>query len=100
MKPKSGDYDHYAAEYAAYVAWRQQSRVAGDPLGILHHLLDLLGDITGHTVLDAGCGEGYLTRALAARGAQVTGIDLSPRLIALARERDPEGESTYLIRAR
>jgi SAM-dependent methyltransferase len=33
----------------------------------------------------AGCGEGYLARILAARGVRVTGIDLSPRLIDLAR---------------
>ena len=32
--------------------------------------MDLLGDIAGRQVLDAGCGEGYLARALAARGAR------------------------------
>jgi SAM-dependent methyltransferase len=46
-------------------------------------------------VLDAGCGEGYLARALAARGANVTGIDLSPRLIELARAKDPAGTIDY-----
>jgi SAM-dependent methyltransferase len=48
-------------------------------------------------VLDAGCGEGYLARALAARGAHVTGIDLSPRLIELARGRDPGGGIDYQV---
>jgi 2-polyprenyl-3-methyl-5-hydroxy-6-metoxy-1,4-benzoquinol methylase len=38
-------------------------------------------------VLDLGCGEGSYSRALVHRGAQVTGIDGSPRLIAIARQR-------------
>src|SRR5215471_141069 len=37
--------------------------------------------------LDAGCGTGELTRLLAARCARVTGVDLSPRMVAEARNR-------------
>jgi SAM-dependent methyltransferase len=48
-------------------------------------------------VLDALCGEGYLARALAAREARVTGIDLSPRLIELARGRDPGAGIDYQV---
>jgi len=51
-------------------------------------LLDWLGpDLRGLTILDAGCGTGLLAVELAARGAEVTAVDLSPRLVALARER-------------
>jgi len=39
------------------------------------------------TLLDVACGEGTFSVAMAARGLQVTGIDLSPRMIDLARRR-------------
>ena len=49
----------------------------------------LLRHVPGHTrrALDVGCGDGSLTRALAARGIATVGIDASPRMIALARAR-------------
>lgn len=51
-------------------------------------LLDWLGrDLRGLRILDAGCGTGAMALELAARGAEVTAVDLSPRLVALARER-------------
>ncbi len=44
-------------------------------------------DRPGERVLDAGCGSGRYSVALAARGADVTGIDISPAMLALARAR-------------
>jgi len=41
----------------------------------------------GTSVLDVGCGVGRWSRELASRGARVTGIDLSPTMIAQAKER-------------
>jgi SAM-dependent methyltransferase len=41
----------------------------------------------GSSVLDVGCGIGRWTHQLAARGAWVTGVDLSPTMIAEARGR-------------
>lgn len=52
-------------------------------------MLDLLPmRLTERRVLDAGCGTGALAREIAARGASVLAIDLSPTLIHLARERE------------
>lgn len=44
-------------------------------------------DLRGARVLDAGCGTGQMTAQLAARGADVVAVDISPALIDLARRR-------------
>src|SRR5580692_1749767 len=49
-------------------------------------LLDLLGPVAGRRVLDVACEHGRITRELARRGADVTGIDISGKLIGKARE--------------
>jgi SAM-dependent methyltransferase len=46
-----------------------------------------LGLQAGQRVLDLPCGEGRVAIELAARGCQVTGVDISPGLLALARTR-------------
>ena len=48
-------------------------------------LLMLLGDVSGLNILDVACGHGRLTRELARRGANVTGVDLSIALLDKAR---------------
>src|ERR1700680_267128 len=45
----------------------------------------------GTRVLDVGCGVGRWSRLLAARGADVLGVDLSPTMIAQARQRGGGG---------
>jgi magnesium-protoporphyrin O-methyltransferase len=47
-------------------------------------------DLRDARVLDAGCGTGAFAVEAARRGAEVVAIDLSPTLVALARERQPE----------
>jgi len=41
--------------------------------------------LAGKYVLDVGCGGGLLAEAMARRGARVTGIDLAPEALAVAR---------------
>jgi SAM-dependent methyltransferase len=50
-------------------------------------LLDAAGPLPGRRVLDLGCGTGDLTLMLLGLGAQVTALDLSPAMVALARKR-------------
>ncbi len=59
-----------------------------DAIGDMHvALVDALGSQPGDQWLDVGCGAGNLAELAAGAGAQVTGIDLSPRLIDVARAR-------------
>jgi SAM-dependent methyltransferase len=94
---RTSSYDTYAEEYAAYVTTREQHGPNDDPFGMLRHLLELLGDVTDLDVLDAGCGEGYLSRILAGRGARVTGVDLSPRLVELSQAKPSPGQIAYRV---
>ncbi len=58
--PKIDVYDEYATAYAAYASDREGKEIKDDLF--LSLFLDVIGDVSGLSVLDAGCGEGYLGR--------------------------------------
>lgn len=73
--------------------WDIQVGDEGDRNRILNSdpvLWNFAGDVSGLDVLDAGCGTGYLTRKLRERGANVIGVDFSPEMIGVAREKAPD----------
>ncbi|MFN7731763.1 MAG: class I SAM-dependent methyltransferase [Pirellula sp.] len=77
------DYNQIAKEYQAskLQPWRTHIERAT--------LLQILGSIEGLLTLDLACGEGYYTRLLRRLGAvEVCGIDLSTKMIDLAREQE------------
>jgi SAM-dependent methyltransferase len=49
--------------------------------------LSLLPEVRGQCVLDAGCGPGVYAELLAQRGARVIAVDVSPKMVQLARQR-------------
>lgn len=53
-------------------------------------LFSLLGDVAGKHILDAGCGQGYLCRLLARRGAIVTGVEPATQWYNYAVEREQQ----------
>jgi ubiquinone/menaquinone biosynthesis C-methylase UbiE len=68
----------------------------GDSVGAKNRALDrvhkyaiaaALGDVEGRRVIDFGCGTGRLSAWLSARGAIVDGVDVTPEMIEVARER-------------
>ncbi len=71
---------------------RQTVREGRDAMRALM-LAQLPDDLRGARVLDAGCGTGAAAAELATRGADVLAIDISPKLVDIARARLPEGLS-------
>ncbi|WP_026119122.1 class I SAM-dependent methyltransferase [Nocardiopsis ganjiahuensis] len=76
------DYDGFAEDYAAHNESGVQNAYYERPA-----MLSLAGQVSGRRILDAGCGAGPLAAALRERGAQVSGIDASASMVALARRR-------------
>lgn len=66
------------------------------------HAIHLLRSVAPSSVLDLGCGEGYVLQEVAAAGlgATLTGIDLSEFAVAKARERLGDAASVEVADAR
>ncbi len=52
-------------------------------------LLNVCGDVGGLAVLDLGCGQGWLSRALVSGGGRVVGLDISDEALSRAAARIP-----------
>jgi ubiquinone/menaquinone biosynthesis C-methylase UbiE len=76
------DYDSFAAAYSASNENNLFNAYYARP-----EMIRLAGDVAGLKVLDAGCGSGPLLEALRAKNAVVSGFDLSPAMVQLARQR-------------
>ena len=62
------------------------ARVTAGHLRDFGNILELLDLPAGSRILDLGVGSGWTSRWLARAGYQVTGLDISPRMIEIARE--------------
>lgn len=58
---------------------------------------ELLGELSGKVILDAGCGQGYLAHELSQRGARVTAFDGAEKLIGVARNQYGETEDVHFM---
>lgn len=56
-----------------------------------------IGDLKGNSVLDAGCGNGYLTQTMAKTAKKVIGIDFTEKLIEKARDNNRHKNVKYLV---
>jgi malonyl-CoA O-methyltransferase len=74
---------------AGYAAWASCYDDDGNPLIALEGpaVLSWLGPLSGVRSLDLGCGTGRHTLALAEGGASVTALDLTPEMLARARQK-------------
>ncbi len=75
-------HDRLAATYDGFFA--------GNTARAIEPLLDGAGVVAGAVVLDVACGPGHVAAAAAARGARVTGVDLSREMVAVAARAHPD----------
>lgn len=75
-------YEKLAERYAALIDTKPHNAYYERPA-----TLSLLPSVRGKRVLDAGCGPGAYVQILVKRGAKVVGVDISPKMLRLARER-------------
>jgi ubiquinone/menaquinone biosynthesis C-methylase UbiE len=69
-------------------------------LGRIDSIYGRVADLArGPETLDLGCGTGSLARRLAARGQRVTGLDLSPEMLDLARQRTSPSAALRWVQA-
>jgi ubiquinone/menaquinone biosynthesis C-methylase UbiE len=83
-------YDSFAEAYAAETESNLINGYYTRPA-----VLDLAGDVAGRRILDVGCGAGPLLAALRERGAVVTGVDSSTKMLELARQRLGDGADLH-----
>jgi cyclopropane fatty-acyl-phospholipid synthase-like methyltransferase len=72
-------FDHHAPQYMENVFTK-------NTLAEVDFLIDELNLPSGSTILDMGCGTGRHSVELARRGYRMTGVDLSPGMLAQARQ--------------
>ncbi len=81
-QPVANDYDAFAEAYAAESESNLVNGYYARPA-----VLDLAGDVAGRRILDVGCGAGPLLESLRDRGAVVSGVEPSIKMLELARKR-------------
>src|SRR5687768_3936442 len=94
-----GDDDARAAWNFAADGWRDFVRSDKDYYRHYVHgpaLLALCQPVAGLRALDLGSGEGYFARTLAGAGAQVSAVELSDRLVELARSHPDAANINYV----
>src|SRR3954451_9300938 len=76
--------DHLGSAYLRYSFTKGTEQEVG-------FLVDRLGLKPGQRVVDVGCGPGRHAHALARRGIEVLGVDISARFVDLATAASPAG---------
>lgn len=84
-------YEDLADSYDALIEHKPHNAYYDRP-----NTLKLIGNVDGKSVLDAACGPGKYAEILLEQGATVTGFDISPRMIELAKKRN-KGNGEFFV---
>lgn len=71
--------------------------VLSEPYVVYPPIMDALGDVNGKKVLDLGCGFGNISELLLKKGAEVTGIDASQKLIDYCKRRFENQKDNFIV---
>jgi 2-polyprenyl-3-methyl-5-hydroxy-6-metoxy-1,4-benzoquinol methylase len=96
-RPQQNTYDQFADSYAQWFVQPRTDRLDFILDRVIPRLMEVAGSVDGLTVLDAGCGEGIVSRSLVGTAKRVVGIDIVPQLVAYARQRDQTQSITYEV---
>ncbi len=78
-------YEAMAQKYSELIDYKPHNAFYDRP-----NTLELIREVQGKKVLDAACGPGKYAEILSAQGADLTGFDISPAMVRLARERNKD----------
>ncbi len=84
--------ENYDKSARGYHSWRTVENPDGwfyNELLEMPATLKLLGNVKSKKVLDFGCGTGIYAKLLTQKGASVKGFDISPAMIKIAKEENP-----------
>jgi ubiquinone/menaquinone biosynthesis C-methylase UbiE len=84
-------YDDISEKYDELTTYKPHNAYYDRP-----NTLSLITDFQGKRILDAACGSGKYAEILGAKGAIVTGFDISPNMIELAKQKNIEGANFFV----
>ncbi|MAE61538.1 MAG: hypothetical protein CMJ49_09305 [Planctomycetaceae bacterium] len=91
--------DRYRRVYAQGVEyWTGDPDEIAAVIGHVDEFLEFTGATpVGHSIIEFGCGEGFLGEYLLRRGYSYLGIDLAPSAVAKARNRIPGNDASFML---
>ena len=84
-------YEEMAESYNAMIDYKAHNAFYDRP-----NTLGLMPNVEGKSILDAACGPGKYAEILISQGANLTGFDMSPRMIEFAKERNKDSGTFFV----
>ena len=86
--------ESWTANAGSWISLIEENGIESRKLATNKAIVDAVVNLNPTTVLDIGCGEGWLAKELAGRGMELTGIDVIPELVEKARQ---QSKGTFLV---